>query len=211
MRLSVAWVPAAILGFGCLLVQAVHPQQRMALVQPLEQAVPAVLDGFEAMDVEISEEEQRVAGMDDYLMRAYQNGEGAGFTVYVGYYESQLEGNGIHSPKNCLPGAGWEALSATTTSIVVGGTAVAVNQYVVRREQQSALVLYWYQGRGRVAASEITSAWRLWRDAAFHGRTEEALVRIVVPITPDANANDLGHRIAAAVIPMVDEALPGLH
>jgi hypothetical protein len=43
-------------------------------------------------------------------------------------------------------------------------------------------VYYWYQGRGRVAASEYQVKWELLRDAALRARTEEAMVRIVVPL-----------------------------
>jgi EpsI family protein len=211
MRASIAiWAPAAILGLGCVLVQGVHPQERVALRRPLSDALPLAIHGFVGTDVEISDEEQRIAGMDDYLMRFYE-ADDASFTLYVGYYESQLEGNGIHSPKNCLPGAGWEALSSTIATVSVAGEELPANQYIVRRGDQSALVLYWYQGRGRVAANEVKTAWYLWRDAAFHGRTDEALVRIVVPITPTDDGTALANRVAATVIPLVDEALPTLH
>jgi EpsI family protein len=212
MKASVViWLPAAILALGCALVQGVQPQQRVELRQPLERVIPASIEGFQATDIVISDEEQQVAGMTDYLMRVYRGESDAAFTLYVGYYDSQLEGNGIHSPKNCLPGAGWESLSATITTVTVAGKDFPANQYIVRRESQQALVLYWYQGRGRVGANEVKTAFNLWRDAAFYGRTEEALVRIVVPITPKEDGTALAKRVAATVIPLVGEALPELH
>ncbi len=100
--------PAAVLGAGCLLLFGVQLQRPIRLQQPLS-AMPLVVAGYNGVDRVISKEEQAVAGMSDYIFRVF-NTDSSLFTVYVGYYESQTTGQTIHSPKNCLPGAGWEAL-----------------------------------------------------------------------------------------------------
>ena len=206
-----SWTPAAILALGLVLVQGVSEQKRMPLREPLATAVPASIDGFSARDLEISEEEQRVAGMSTYVMRVYEAGAVPAFSVYVGYYDSQMQGKTIHSPKNCLPGAGWDALDATTAQVAVAGGSVTVNQYVIQRGKERALVLYWYQGRGRVAASEYAVKWDLLRDAALRGRSEEALVRVLVPMTgTQEESAALAQRVASTVVPAVQRALPGI-
>lgn len=203
------WVPAVILASGLVLVQTIDAQQQIPLRQPLGDAVPMTILGFRGQDVVISEAEQRAAGMSSYVMRTYERDD-AGFTLYVGYYEKQTGGNEIHSPRNCLPAAGWESISATTTSVVVDGVAMPLNRHVIQNGSQQALVLYWYQGRGRVAANEIKVKLELLRDAARYGRTEDTLVRIVVPMTAAEDEEALAHRVAASVIPMIDAALPAL-
>jgi EpsI family protein len=97
---------------------------------------------------------------------------------------------------------------------------VTVNRYMLANGQNQALVYYWYQGRGRVAHSEYRVKWDLLRDAMRHGRTEEALVRIVVPIPkgPGSSASSWNERVgraeavarevAADLIPRVETALP---
>jgi EpsI family protein len=89
---------------------------------------------------------------------------------------------------------------------------VTVNRYLIQNGTSRAIVLYWYQGRGRVAASEYAVKWDLLRDAALRGRTEEALVRVAVPVDGDENAEaaafDLAARVAGSVIPSVFLALP---
>jgi EpsI family protein len=40
-------------------------------------------------------------------MRNYRNTDGDIVGLYIGYFKSQREGKGIHSPRQCLPGAGW--------------------------------------------------------------------------------------------------------
>ena len=39
--------------------------------------------------------------------------------LYIGYYRSQRQGDSIHSPLNCMPGAGWEPVSQRPLSITV--------------------------------------------------------------------------------------------
>ena len=55
-----------------------------------------------------------VLGVDDYLSRAYVTPADPWVTLYVGYYASQRQGDTMHSPLNCLPGAGWQAVQLPT-------------------------------------------------------------------------------------------------
>lgn len=207
------WAPPAILALGALLTVGIDLQREMPLRAPLDTAVPAEIRGFTSRDMKVSKAEQRVAGMDDYLLRVYApagaDEEAGAFSVYVGYYKSQMQGRTIHSPKNCLPGSGWEALASRTAVIPTAEGDVRVNRYIIQNREQQALVLYWYQGRGRVESNEYAVKWDLLRDAALHGRTEEALVRIVVPITAGEDAAyELAADVAATLVPAVSAALP---
>ena len=48
--------------------------------------------------------------MSDYVARVYARDSVMLFSTLVSYYERQSQGKTIHSPRNCLPGAGWEIL-----------------------------------------------------------------------------------------------------
>ena len=212
MTRFVHWAPAALLAAGVLLTWGAHGQDSLPLRAPLESTVPARISGFGGKDIQVSEEEQRVAGMTDYLMRVYQGAPGAaatGFSVYVGYYASQARGRTIHSPKNCLPGAGWEALTSRRATVATAAGAVEVNRYLLQRGKERALVLYWYQGRGRIAAGEYQVKWDLLRDAALRGRSDEALVRVIVPVTgSEDDAFRLASNVARELVPSVNRSLP---
>jgi EpsI family protein len=208
MRNWQRWIPAGSFGMGCVLLLSVQRQQVMPLREPLG-TLPAELDGYRGVDQVISEEEQRVAGMSDYMLRYFGKDSLLAFSVYVGYYAQQTQGRTIHSPKNCLPGAGWEPLSASREAIVIGSDTVQINRYELANKNARALVYYWYQGRGRVEASEYRVKWDLLRDAALSGRSEEALVRLVIPIAPHIEDPDaLARRVAAAMVPEVRQRLP---
>lgn len=207
------WVPASLLSLGALAVGGSNDQRAVPLRAPLESAVPAQMVGSTGRDIPISKAEQRVAGMSRYLMRVYEPAARAGgslpFSLYVGYYESQTQGKTIHSPKNCLPGAGWEALTATVSPVQTASGTVQVNRYLLQNGDERALVLYWYQGRGRIEANEYAVKWDLLRDAAFRGRSDEALVRIIVPIKGDVeDAFQQATSVAQEVIPAVYRSLP---
>jgi len=92
---------------------------------------------------------------------------------------------------------------------------------VLKNGVATAGVYYWYQGRGRIVSNEYQVKWNLLRDAAVAGHTEEALVRVVVPVPASANPNDeaegqrllaeasaLGIDIASRLTREVDRVLP---
>ena len=193
-----------------MLLLGVSGQRAMPLRAPLR-TLPAELAGYRGADEAISADERRVAGMSSYLFRRFGRDSARAFSVYVGYYDRQTQGRTIHSPRNCLPGAGWEPLESNTRSMATAAGPVMVNRYLLANGQSRALVYYWYQGRGRVAASEYRVKWDLLRDAALRRRSEEALVRIVVPLPiggSEVPADTLAARAAAQLIPEVYRVLP---
>ena len=206
------WAPAALMGLGTLFTVGLDMQRPMPLRAPLASTIPREIEGFVSRDLELSEEEIRVAGISNYLMRVYRPKGSTGasaFSVYVGYYDQQGQGKTIHSPKNCLPGAGWEILASRPAEIATSEGSVTVKRVVLQRNDERALVLYWYQGRGRVQANEYVVKWDLLRDSALKGRSDEALVRIVVPIDEsEDNAFDLSVIVASEILPSVYRALP---
>jgi EpsI family protein len=212
-------VPAAALALGCVLLWGMREQQPVeprAAMSTIQISAP----GYATKNEVIKDAERRIAGMDDYVLRTFQRDTlDAGFSVYVGYYRYQVQGKSIHSPKNCLPGAGWEPLESAPRTVQVDGRDVRVNRYLLANQGVQALVYYWYQGRGRIENDEYRVKWLLLRDAAMYGRTEEALVRIVIPIVPtdlqkngpQATYRDADARAAALVqqlVPRVNAVLP---
>lgn len=216
--LSMKWWPAGVLAVGVVITSAgVHTQRVMPLVAPLDETVSRDFLGWSAKDIEVSEAEQRVAGMSSYVMRVYEPSDvetsaaaASAFSVYVGYYESQSQGRTIHSPKNCLPGGGWEPLVSSQETIQTAVGPIPVNRYLIGNGPAQAIVLYWYQGRGRVQANEYVVKWDLLRDQALHGRSDEALVRVIVPVTAgEDEAYRKAVEVAQELVVDVDRALPG--
>jgi EpsI family protein len=176
-----------------------------------------MLAGWYGHDIPITEAEQEVAGMSSFVLRYYtpEREPAAGrnssrdFSVYVGYYDRQYQGKTIHSPKNCLPGGGWEPLTSSRERIDTPLGTVPVSRYLIGNGPAKAVVLYWYQGRGRVEANEYVVKWDLLRDQALFGRSDEALVRVIVPVTSTEDAAyEQAVRVARELVPGVERALP---
>ena len=148
-------------------------------------------------------------GVDDYINRQYVGAGGIPVSVYVGYYASQRQGDTIHSPQNCLPGAGWRPVYADRSQIPVAGDAVPVNRFVIQKGLDRQAVFYWYQGRGRAVANEFANKGWLMLDAARLRRTDGGLVRLITPVTstPDASFATLA-AFTAALYPHLSAHLP---
>jgi EpsI family protein len=198
MRNAVAWAPVIALGFGCAFVLNARTQDAVPLAAPIA-GVMAEVPGYRTVEQRLGDEERRVAGMTDYVARVYVRDSTPVFNSFVSYYDRQTQGKTIHSPRNCLPGAGWEILNAGTATLMVDGREAVVNKNVLKNGASTAVVYYWYQGRGRIVANEYAVKWNLLRDAALEGHTEEALVRIVVPVphTPSAANADAAKQTLA--------------
>ena len=95
--------------------------------------------------------------------------------LYIGYFRTQRTGATIHSPKNCLPGAGWQPVVSETYQLSLDdGRKVPINLYVIRKDLDQEIVLYWYQSHGRVVASEYWGKFYMVYDAMRLNRTDAA-------------------------------------
>ncbi len=208
----VRWMPAVVLAVGSVFTVGIDMQHSLPLRRSLDSTIPSVISGHVARDLALTSGELALAAPTAYLNRVYEpNGaDGSGqFSLYIVYYDHQTRGKTIHSPKNCLPGSGWEPLAAQLTTVTTESGPAIVNRYLLQGRQKRALVLYWYQGRGRIEANEYRVKLDLLRDAAFRRRSDEALVRIVVPVIDDEDAAfALATEVARAVMPALDQALP---
>lgn len=158
-----------------------------------------------------------VLGVDDYIVRSYFRPDAA-IGLYIGYYYSQRQGDTIHSPLNCLPGAGWQPLDTGRTTIDVRSATndpasrpIEVNKVVIGKGLDRQMVLYWYQSRDRVVASEYWGKIYTVLDAVEFNRTDAALVRVIVPI-PDQGSVDKaeadGVAFVQAMFPHLRQHLP---
>src|SRR5262249_20759490 len=151
--------------------------------------------------------------VDDYLLADYRNGSGAIANLYVAYYETQVAGRSVHSPRTCLPGGGWEIERLERVEIEdAKGRLVPVNRAVIAQDQAKQLVYYWFEQRGRVLANEYAVKWYLLADSLTSGRTDGAMVRLMIPIGVggDEAATELRlQRLFASVRAQIQPFLPG--
>jgi EpsI family protein len=133
-----------------------------------------------------------------YFSRRYAKA-GQFLDVFIAYYAEQWSGESMHSPKQCLPGSGWEIDNRGTTALVVDGSSPEINLYSIRRARESLRVLYWYQSRDRIIASEYIGKLLLMKDAICARGRDGALVRLTIGRSDWALAE--GRAVASALVP----------
>jgi len=138
-----------------------------------------------------------------YLSRTYVK-EALHADVFIAYYSEQRAGESMHSPKHCLPGAGWEIWDYGKTSIQADGRSFDVNKYSIANSGERKLVLYWYQSKGRIISSEYMGKVLLARDALLQNSTAASIVRIMVPDQP--GTLDYARGFASELIPQMQRS-----
>jgi EpsI family protein len=160
-------------------------QENIPATRPLDQFQITSPTWTAIQDMPLDKETIEVLKADDLLSRIYRSDQKAIATLFVAYFKTQRTGKTPHSPKNCLPGSGWVPSEAGFVDVPIPGEEkpVTVNRYVVSRGENQSLVLYWYQSRNRVVASEYSAKIFTVADAIRYNRSDTALVRIVVNVT----------------------------
>jgi EpsI family protein len=202
-------VAASILIGAFLLLHTVSHGEAVVPAQPLRN-LPYNVNGWSGQEYPISERIVKAVSVTDYTNRVYSNPGHAQVQLYVGYYGTQKTGDTMHSPKNCIPGSGWDPVhSAYATITLLDGRQIVVNDYVIQRDQDKQLVFYWYQGRGRVIASEYSGKFWMVADAIARHRTDGALVRLITPMQDgEANARARLTRFTQDLFPDLDTIIP---
>lgn len=159
----------------------------------------------------VDPETAAVLKADDILSRWYIAPEG-GVNLFIAYFKTQRTGQSPHSPKNCLPGTGFQPVEneSGVIDIPVAGGSIHVNRYVVSKGTDESVVLYWYQSQGRVIADEFAAKFYLISDSIRKHRSDTSLVRVWVPVSGGSREKAARTAIdfAQAAYPVVDAWLP---
>jgi EpsI family protein len=164
----------------------------------------------DALDKDVLE----VLGPGDFLLRDYSfSGDSQpSINLYIAYFPSQRAGDTIHSPKNCLPGAGWTPVDSTRVTLSIPGhEAFPVTRYIIAKGESRELVLYWYWAHDRGVASEYWAKFYLVADSMRLNRSDGALVRITTPMYPGETADAAEQRLlpfTADVVPRLGQYIP---
>lgn len=200
---------------------------------PLE-LLPHQIDQRHATDITIAPETLELLGHGRFLNRVYSNRPDTPLDVstgvvqpvaatdatpaardsvvpvslFIGYFPTQRTGQAIHSPQNCLPGAGWTFESQKTIMLpAADGRKYQVGEYVITDGTQKQEVLYWYRAHGRSIASDYRAKLYMLLDAIRYNRTDGALIRVITPILP-GEADGAAHKRAVVFAGQVAAMLP---
>jgi len=81
---------------------------------------PMEVNKWKGTKSRLDQEVYNVLGVEDYILSNYISTQNKNVVnLYVGFYQSQKEGDIIHSPKNCMPGSGWNIQESSTEEFSV--------------------------------------------------------------------------------------------
>ncbi|MEA3544076.1 MAG: EpsI family protein, partial [Thermodesulfobacteriota bacterium] len=90
----------------------------------------------------------------DYLSRTYIDKQNNSVSLYIGYHDGGPLSGPIHSPKQCLPGSGWDRLSDQVYPVDVNGEQVDYVGAIYQKDAERQLFLYWFQVRDQILTNE---------------------------------------------------------
>lgn len=204
---------AGLIALTAILLQARGRTEIIASHLPLS-SFPAQLGNWNGKDVPLDKETLDVLGPGDFMVRIYQNlnSDLPYVDLFLAYFPSQRSGDTIHSPKHCLPGAGWTPLESDRVTISFPDhSPFPANRYVIARAGARKLVLYWYWAHDRGVASEYWAKYYLVKDAIRMNRSDGALVRIIVDMLPGETPDAAQQRLrpfTSDVVPLLNDYIP---
>ena len=203
----------ALLTTTAIFLQARGHNETLPSREPLA-SLPYQLEDWTGTDVPLPQDVLDILGPGDFLQRFYQNIAVSQpyVDLFVAYFPSQRAGDTIHSPRHCLPGAGWLPTESGRTSITLPGRApFAANRYVMAKGDERQLVLYWYLAHDRALASEYWAKFYLVADSIRLNRSDGSLVRVITPLLPGEAVEVAQQRLLSFVgnvVPRLNRYIP---
>jgi exosortase D (VPLPA-CTERM-specific) len=176
------------------------------------QSFPMTLMQMQGEEVVLSDRILEQVGVDDYLFRNYSAPGAPRVNLYVGYYRSQRQGSQIHSPQHCYPGSGWNVEKSEPLHVRNRkGHVEELRRLVVRKQDRTDVVVYWYDTRTGRLSSDFQLKFNLMRTALLHLPQDAAFVRWSTAVEPQEDIEAATLRlltVAARSLPQLDRSLP---
>ena len=202
----------ALLVATAMLLRARNASEIVPAHQPL-QSFPQTFEGWSSTDLPLSKDVLEVLGPGDFLTRDYRRDPNTPpVGLFIAYFPSQRSGDTIHSPKNCLPGAGWVPLRSDRVTLnLPGKTPFQANRFLIALGQDRQLVLYWYWAHERAVASEYWAKYYLVADSIRMRRSDGSLIRLTTKFMPGETIDAAQARLLALadnISPVIDKYVP---
>jgi EpsI family protein len=213
-RANARFILAALLIFSAAIVLQAHQHNEVFPSRLPLQTFPRQINAWSGTDIAIDNDTLQILGAGEFLLRTYGSGESSDpdINLFIAYFPSQRAGDTIHSPRHCLPGAGWTPLENTRTALRMPGHApFPVNRYVIAQGELRQIVLYWYWAHDRGIASEYWAKFYLVADSLKMNRSDGALVRVMASMYPNETADAAEQRLLPftnGVLPLLNDYIP---
>jgi EpsI family protein len=226
MKSARFWVVLCLLALAALLLHRRGDVDKVAPSQPLS-GLPETIGPWSGTEIPLNPLVLDVLGKGSFLNRVYLS-SAPGLpaadlpaalptsplenkrvvTLFIAYFPTQRTGQAIHSPQNCLPGAGWTFESKGLANLTgPQGKRIQVGEYVISDGRSRQEVLYWYRSHGRSIASDYLAKLYTLLDSIRYNRTDAALIRVITPLAAGEDQN-AAHQRAVSFAEQMAPLLP---
>jgi EpsI family protein len=202
---------AALILFAAIFLQAHQRREVFPARLPLE-SFPHQLGVWTGVDQAIDDDTRKVLGHGEFLSRGYSDPQNQKVDLFIAYFPSQRSNETPHSPQHCLPGAGFIPLENQRVMLSMPGhDSFPANRYIVSKNGQRWIALYWFWAHDRGVASEYWAKYFLVRDSLKMNRSDGAMLRIMWPLSPGETADNGQQQMMSfidSVLPLQNEYIP---
>ena len=202
-------IAAAIMLASFFLLAYINQPELIVPNKPLK-TFPTKIGKWTGVEEHFDDLVYQVLGVDDSFYANYRTNNGSWINLYIGFYQSQSEGELIHSPKNCMPGGGWNIIQSDIVPVKLDEfRTIKIIKLVLQNGKQKQVSFYWYQSRGRIISSEYSQKIYLVWDAITRNRTDGSFVRLIAPVTSVENETDrVLEEFVRNLFPLLEEYIP---
>jgi EpsI family protein len=195
--------------FSSILLEFLSYSEKIIPNKPFD-SFPLEIGQWKGVKDELDTKIYNILGVEDYIMANFYSADKKMVNLYVGFYQSQREGDLIHSPKNCMPGSGWNIIE-TSQEVIEIDNNVKINsiKLLLQKGSEKQIVLYWFQSRGRIVTSEYMEKIWLVVDSIIKHRTDGSFVRFISPLYTNENETVEGMKeFVKIVFPYLNDYIP---
>lgn len=151
--------------------------------------IPLQKEDWQGVLVERSKEELEILRANQTFSALYNRPASSAVDLFIAYFNSQKYGSSIHSPRNCLPGSGWNIQNIRREMVAINGKNLNISKMTISRSGQRLIVYYWYITRSGVTNSELGLKGDLVKNSLLGRPTDGALVRLTAFLPEGFNDN----------------------
>ena len=194
---------AFIVAVAILLVVAAIGQTTMLLPEvKLRNGIksfPLLFSGWKGQPEPLPDEIVQKSGAQDAFSAQYADGQGGVVSLYLGYRASAFmeNENFFHSPTVCLPSSGWKTVSESSRPLVgiPPFKTIAAQEMVIENLGEKLVVYFWFQTKTKTSSNKDIHRAHLSLHALQHDPTYALFVRMIAPVRPGEQVDDVRRRI----------------
>ncbi|MCP4691492.1 MAG: VPLPA-CTERM-specific exosortase XrtD, partial [Desulfobacterales bacterium] len=156
------------------------------------ESFPDRIDPWRGEKHKLPEEILDALWADDYINAVYyKQGRRNRIRLLIPFYEYQGTRHTAHAPQSCMLGGGWSLLDASRRGMKMNAKErIEVMTMVWKKGETRYVSIYFFLQRGRIVISPWMNKLYLMWDAITRGRTDGALVRAEMMLTPGQSVED---------------------